>query len=187
MPSVIGVVGPIGAGKDTVADYISSNYGYAIVSFRDIVREETEKAGLEPTRENLQKIGGGYREKYGKDYWARKVLEKAKKLEKAVIKEMRTFEDVKVQKGYFKDKMTVILVDTDGETRFERLKKRARLSDPQTFEEFRKQEDKEKELRFTDSFAMADITIENNGALDDLYKKIGTVMKKINNRAKAQG
>ena len=177
MASVIGVVGPIGSGKDTVSDYIAKKYGYTIVSYRDIVREETEKAGMEPTRENLQKIGGGYREKYGDDYFAKKVMEKAKHLEKVVLKDMRRSSDVSVPKQYFKSEMIIILVEANEKTRLERMKERSRLSDPHTMEELRKQETREKELHFTDSFSMADVKIENKGSLEDLYRKIDQIMK----------
>ncbi len=58
--TIIGIVGPIGAGKDTAAKFIGeliSEPTYQ-VSFSTILREKVlEPKGLPPTRENLQHEG----------------------------------------------------------------------------------------------------------------------------------
>lgn len=177
---VIGIVGLIGAGKDTAADYIEKKYGYQIISFRDLVKEVTEKAGLEPNRENLQLTGKKYRKKYGSDYFSQLAVKKAKAFEKSILKEMRTKEDVELPKKVFGKSMTVINIGADKKNRFERLKKRARLGDPKSIEEFEKQEKKEADLGYTNAIDFADITIQNNSTFSDLYKKIDEAMKGIN-------
>lgn len=173
---VIGIVGLIGAGKDTAAYYIAEKYGYHIISFRDLVKEVTEKEGLEPNRENLQMTGKKYREKYGKEYFSKLAVEKTRSFEKSILKEMRTKEDVELPKKVFGKSMTVINVEADKKISFERLKKRARLGDPKNMEEFEKQGKKEVDLGYTNAIDFADITIKNNGTFDDLYKKIDKVM-----------
>lgn len=176
---VIGIVGLIGAGKDTAADYIAKKYGYHIISFRDLVNEVTEKEGLEPNRENLQMTGKKYREKYGKEYFSKLAVEKAKSVEKSILKEMRTKEDVELPKKVFGKSMVVINIGADKKNRFERLKKRARIGDPKNMEEFEKQEEKEVDLGYTKAIDFADITIKNNGTFDNLYKRIHEVMKSL--------
>lgn len=178
--NVIGIVGLIGAGKDTAADHIAEKYGYHIISFRDLVKEVTEKEGLEPTRENLQMTGKKYREEYGKEYFSRLAVEKAKSIEKSILKEMRTKEDVELPKKVFGKSMVVINIEAEKTLRFERLRKRARLGDPRTMEAFEAQERREQELGYTKAIDFADITIQNNSTFDDLYKRIDEAMKSIN-------
>ena len=176
---VIGIVGLIGTGKDTAADYIAEKYGYHIISFRDLVKEVTEKEGLEPNRENLQMTGKKYREKYGKDYFSRLAVEKARSFEKSILKEMRTKEDVELPKNVFGKSMTVINIEAEKTLRFERLRKRARLGDPKSMEEFESQENREIELGYTKAVDFAGITIQNNSTFGDLYKRVDEVMKDI--------
>ncbi len=178
---IIGIVGLIGAGKDTAADYIAEKYGYHIISFRDLVREVTEKEGLKPDRENLQVVGKKYRKIYGEDYFSRLAVQKAESFEKSILKEMRTKEDVELPKLVFGRTMAVINIETEKQIRFERLEKRARLGDPKTMDEFERQEKKELDLGYTEAIGFADMTIENNGSFGDLYRKIDKAMKSLSN------
>jgi dephospho-CoA kinase len=176
---VIGTIGLIGSGKDTVAQYIARRYGYTIISMRDLVKEVTEKEGLEPTRENLQTISEKYRKTYGMDYFARLATEKASGIgaKKVLISEMRKPEDITVPKARFGKDIMIILIEADPEIRFERLRKRGRLGDPKTFEQFQRQEKREYELYFSKSLHLAEYRIENNGTLEELYNKIDSLLK----------
>lgn len=178
---VLGVIGRIGAGKDTVAEYVAKKYGYDIVSFRDAVREVTEKEGLEPNRENMQKTGKKYREKYGSEYFTKLVMDNVmhSKNDKIIVKEMRTEGDVKLIKENFGSAMKIIQVKAPRETRFRRLKKRARTGDPQIPEEFNAQEKKEEELGYTKALEFTDYEIENNGTFEELYKKADELLKSM--------
>ena len=57
---VIGLMGTIGAGKGTVADYLMGRYGFKSITMGDLVREEAEKVGLEKNRENLSLCIGSF-------------------------------------------------------------------------------------------------------------------------------
>ena len=50
---IIGLTGSYCSGKDTVADYLVNKKGFSHISLSDIIRQELQKAGIEPTRENL--------------------------------------------------------------------------------------------------------------------------------------
>ena len=70
-----------------------------------------------------------------------------------------------------------MLVDALPQTRFERLKKRGRIGDPQTFEEFTKQERNEITLfRAKETFEYAEDKLDNSGTLDNLHKNIEAFM-----------
>lgn len=178
---VLGVIGRIGAGKDTVSDYVAKKYGYDIVSFRDAVREVTEKEGLEPNRENMQKTGKKYREKYGSEYFTKLVMDKVmhSKNDKIIVKEMRTEGDVNLIKENFGKSMKIIQVKAPKQSRFERLKKRGRLGDPKTLDEFDAQEQREEELGYTKALEFTEHEIENNGTFDELYKRTDALLKSM--------
>lgn len=178
MQKILGIVGRIGTGKDTVADYVAKKYGYAVVAFRDAVKDATEREGLALTRENMQLVGKKYRASHGEDFFTNVIAEKAEKAGgKVIIKEMRTDGDVLPLKKRFGRAMKVIRVDADAEKRFVRMLARGRTGDPQTREEFEKQEKREEELGFTAALNHAAITMDNNGTLGELYEKIDKLLK----------
>src|SRR3989344_636870 len=123
---IIGIVGRIGAGKDTVAEYIARKYRYAVVAFRDAVKDATEKEGLEATRANMQAVSKKYRDRYGAGYFTGIILKKIDQNgPKVIVKEMRTDGDVLPLKKTFPG-MKIILVHADAETprRLRNLKNR---------------------------------------------------------------
>ena len=175
---ILGIVGRIGAGKDTVADYVARKYGYAIVAFRDAVKDVAQKEGLAPTRENMQHVGKKYRAAHGEDFFTNVVAQKAQKAgDKVIIKEMRTDGDVLPLKKKFGRAMKVMCITADSENRFARMLARGRTGDPQTREEFAKQEEREDELGFTAALKHATINVDNNGTLGELYEKIDKLLK----------
>lgn len=179
---VIGLMGFIGAGKDTVSDYLRDKYGYDVVIMGDVVREEFKKRGLPETREALQDLQKEMVQKHGIEYWAKKTVEriKEKKFEKVVINGIRRPVDASVPKKEFGDDMITIIVNADTKIRFERLKKRARPGDPKTIAEFKAQEKREwKMFDFKKTLTYADYTIKNNGTVDELQKQIDKLVEKV--------
>lgn len=61
---VIGLVGPIASGKGFLGKYLEE-LGFFYTSTSDRVRDEANRRGIVPTRENLQDIGNELREEYG--------------------------------------------------------------------------------------------------------------------------
>ena len=181
MVSVIGIVGPIGSGKDTAADYIAEKYGYRIFSFRDAVREEVEKRGLEQNRENMQKVSREMRDTKGEDVFSRMILNKIieTKCGKAIVKEIRTSGDLKPIRDHFRGSMKIIKVTATEKIRYERMKERSRTGDPFSLEEFQQQEQREEELGYTKAFNFCDFVIPNNGTKEELYKKIDEIMSRL--------
>ncbi len=181
MTSIIGIVGPIGSGKDTVADYIAQRYGYTIFSFRDVVKEVVEMEGLEPNRENMQKVAREKRDKEGESVFSKIVLDKiiASKCEKVVVKDLRTAGDVKTIRDHFKTQMKIIKIVATAQLRFERMKARGRPGDPKTLEEFLQQEKREEELGFTKAFNFTDFMVFNTGSREELYSQVDKIMNSL--------
>ncbi|MBI2583992.1 MAG: AAA family ATPase [Candidatus Aenigmarchaeota archaeon] len=178
---VIGVIGLIGAGKDSANEYIMEQYDYRLVHFGDIVREIAKKMNKEPNRDNLLAIQREYTKKHGIDYFAKEVVKRIEKggFDKVIINGIRRPVDASVPKQRFGKSMILLQVDADPKIRFERMSKRGRVGDPKTFGEFRRQENAEaKAFDFKDTLKLVDYKVTNNGTLEELHKQIDKLLEK---------
>lgn len=71
LPEIIGLVGPVRAGKSTVAMYLSERFGYQLASNSDVLKDVLARMNIEPSRANLQAIGDALFETMGDDIIAR--------------------------------------------------------------------------------------------------------------------
>lgn len=74
MTDVVGIGGPIGAGKSALADELASVYGGARRSFGGVVRRRAELADRPLDRESLQRLGDEIIATEGWDAFCREVL-----------------------------------------------------------------------------------------------------------------
>ncbi|MFP4232744.1 MAG: AAA family ATPase [Candidatus Aenigmatarchaeota archaeon] len=179
---VLGLTGPIGAGKDAVSDYLEKEHGFETFSCGDVIRKIAEEEGLEPTRENLQMLGKEYRKKEGKGFLGKKAAEIAenKGSDKLAVNGIRNPEEVEELKKKLGKTFNLIHVKASEETRFRRLKERARPGDPQSFQEFEKQDSVEKDkFNMEETFSMADKEITNEGTMEELYRKVDSLLEKL--------
>jgi dephospho-CoA kinase len=57
LPQIIGLVGPIRAGKTTVSSYLARRYGYHLASNSELLRLIAINLEIDPTRSNLKRLG----------------------------------------------------------------------------------------------------------------------------------
>ncbi|MHB8119075.1 MAG: AAA family ATPase [Methanothrix sp.] len=81
---IIGFVGLPGSGKGE-ASQIARQHGLAVVVMGDVIRQEAARQGLEPTDQNLGRIGNALRAADGPDAVAKKTFERAKASGKDVV------------------------------------------------------------------------------------------------------
>lgn len=180
---IIGCVGLIGSGKDTVIEHISKEYGFEKISVGDIIRNIASKNNISPTRDNLHKISIEYTEKHGVDYFIRQVVERIERenLDRVTITGIRSPTDVSILRSSFGEDFALVLVKTsEPKKRFERLKKRNEPRDPRTWKEFVRQEKREEEVySLSETCRLTDYTIVNDSELSDLVKEIDQILGKI--------
>jgi dephospho-CoA kinase len=179
---IIGLTGANASGKGEAGSYLRSK-GFKYYSLSDILREEAGAKGIEPSRENLIKLGNELREKNGPSVLANLAIKKiADKNDRVAIDSIRNPFEIKALRKL--NEFTLIGVDAPLETRFERVVARNRAGDPETFEEFVEKEKKENTAVSTSQqlekcLKAADVIIINNSNLEDFHKKIDETIAKI--------
>ena len=172
---VLGVVGKIGSGKDTVANYIGE-HGFLVLNMADIFREMARREGYSTDRKTMQKL----RVEKGRTFLAEETVRvmKASEKDKIIVTSIRMSDDWIIIKKAF-PAARLITVDASPDTRFERLASRER-DKVNNREEFDEQEKRENEIYdFEKTFSMADYTISNEVTKKDLYKLLEDILKKI--------
>jgi dephospho-CoA kinase len=173
---VVGAVGLNGSGKDALIRYLGKRCGLTVLSLGDVARELAHLEGVTYTRGKLQEISQKYREKYGKNFFVKALIEEIdrKSLTKVGVSGIRTPTDVETLRQRFGSDFLLVHVDAGNpRIRFERLKQRGTARDPQNFEDFLVQEQTEKELFQVDiAIQGADVTVANDSTLEDFQHRI---------------
>jgi dephospho-CoA kinase len=176
---LIGLTGPNGSGKGEAAQYLKDK-GLPYFSLSDVVREEAAQRGLEPSRENLIKIGNDLRLNYGSGILAKRIRKKIKG--DAVVDSIRNpmeIEELRKVKNFF-----LLGIDAPVTLRFQRSLERGRIGDGATLEEFQQREEMENSedsshQQLGKCMKMADFVILNEGTLEALQSKIEEVLSRL--------
>ncbi len=171
---IIGIVGSIASGKDTVADYLKEK-GFKAISLSDILRKVMLEKGLEITTVNMTEVGNKLRGEKGHGYLAEEAVKQIESGDNVVVTSIRQVGEVEFLRT--QPEFTLIKLDAPIETRLERLVKRGREGDIKDMEELKEIEAKQANgtgggMNMNKCFAMADKEIINNGTFEELHVKI---------------
>ncbi|MBD3388137.1 MAG: AAA family ATPase [Candidatus Altiarchaeales archaeon] len=172
MRLIVGLIGRIASGKSIVADHLVKEHGASYYRFSDVLRDMLLRLQMPNTRENLQNMGLALRRLFGDGILAEAL--------KADIEEdgsgLIVVDGIRYQDEFdmVKDLGGVILHVTSPErVRYERVLKRATRGEAEiSFEEFKRNEDKETERLIDELGENSDHTIENNGTIDGLKRQV---------------
>jgi dephospho-CoA kinase len=163
---IIGLTGMPGAGKTTVANYLSQK-GIPLLIMGDVVREVAENDGLEPTSDNLAKLMLRLRKRNGPEAVAHLVVNKIKLMKKedkqlsvVIVDGIRSMAEVRVLRRIGSVKLLAIHGSTL--TRYTHVRKRGRSDAPFNIGEFDKRDKIEMDVGISNAIALADETISNN-------------------------
>lgn len=149
-----------------------------------VCREIAAREGLEPTREDLGSISKRYFDDMGEGCFVRLLAEKIRNETPAVIgiSGIRSLADVTILKSVFGNDCALVNVDvTDPGLSFEQMKARGEGRDPQSYDQFLQQEEREEDLFHIEKAQdMADFTIHNDGTLADLHAAIDRLVREKN-------
>jgi len=177
---VILLAGMPGAGKSVVSS-LAKDMGIAVVSMGDIVREETERRGLEPSMTNMLRVADELRRIYGPHAIALLTLEKLRNISTciAMVDGVRSIEEVEYFKQNLNCEVMILAIHASPRTRFERLIKRGRPDDPKSWDEFRKRDMKELTWGLGSVIALADIMVVNEGRLEEFISTVRNILRQV--------
>lgn len=171
---IVGLVGPFGSGKTTVAQYLNKK-GFKSIKLSGFLEEEAKKKFGKIDRKGLQDIGNEFRKKYGPDILAKWAIEKAQDEKKIVIDGIRNLVEIKFLKK--QDDFFLLGIMAESKLRFERLK--GKNKGLKTFEDFLRFDARDKGrgqsksgLQVAKCLEKADFLIENNGSTEKLLLAI---------------
>ncbi len=177
---VLLLVGMPGAGKEEFVNAVKDR-GYAVVRMGDVVREFVAAQGLELKNEVVGRIAGEERDRHGVEIWARRTVEKIRKLnpDKVIVDGVRCPEEVRIYKKELGDAVVVVGIFATQRERFERILKRNREDDVRTWEEFIAREDRELSWGLGNVFARSDYMLLNTGTLEEYHELVRELVSRL--------
>lgn len=173
---IIGIIGTIRSGKDTVGEYIAKKFGIPVYQISFPLKEICRESGIDPVRENLIALGTRLAKEHGDGYLAEYLLQHSP--ERFIITGMRQLGQIAVLKT--SSKFLLISVDADPQLRFERGELDPKPGEASSIEEFIDRETAENSppnaQRLFECMAMADYHISNEGSLEELYVKVDSIL-----------
>jgi dephospho-CoA kinase len=143
---IIGVVGQNGSDKDEILKYLLARYDIPFLSTGDIVREMAREQGLEPTRENLKVISEQCFHDMGKGCFVKLVVERIRRRGSGLsgISGIRSVDDVMILREMLGSDFALVSVSvSNSRQRYERMVNRGEERDPQSYDQFLKQDQAE--------------------------------------------
>ena len=182
---IIGLTGKNGAGKTAVCDYLRKR-GFEYASLSDAIRVEIRRRNEEVTREKLIEVGTELREQGGAGVLAERILADLETEHNYVIDSIRNPSEVAALRR--RPDFTLFALETAAKTRFERSLSRAREHAATTFEQFMAEEERElasdnpAAQQLSATLELADVTVANDGTVEDLHGKLDKILPPLMSR-----
>jgi len=179
---IIGLTGRNASGKGAAADFLRSK-GFTFYSLSDVIRDEVRQSGLELTRDNLIAVGRRLRAEKGTGILAEQILHGLESGQNYVVDSFRHPDEVMVFRA--RPDFSLVAIRASAATRFQRLKQRARESDPDTMEEFLALEEKEASSavregqNLTATEELADFVVDNDSSLEILHQHLSEITSRL--------
>jgi dephospho-CoA kinase len=169
---VVGLVGPIGAGKDTVARLIESLLGFRFLNISDFVRASAKAAGIGSGRSALTAFSADMLAKNGATHFVDEAIKAILALDSSyfVVSGVRTHANVSAFTDAFGHGFCLVAVDiAETEQRHRRIRERGDLVGALGSIDLRLHDcEQERIYRLSETIALARLRVDNSGSPDDL-------------------
>lgn len=165
------------AGKEEFQQ-VAVELGYTVVRMGDVVRDEARKRGLPITDAAVGGMANEERVKHGVAVWAERTIPRVRG-DRVLIDGLRSPAEREVFRKAFGRDLIVFGVEASKRTRWERVQRRQRPDDAKTLEEFQRRDARELGWGLGGVVASADITIVNEGTLDEFYARVREELRKL--------
>lgn len=171
-----------GSGKSEASD-VARRMGLVVVIMGDVIRREAARLGLEPTDENLGKVGNMLRIQEGPEAIAKRTLKMAELSGKdlVVVDGIRSKTEVDFFRANSED-FHLVEVRTPPEARRNRIVARRRSDDANSEEcedALLKREQRELGWGMYDAIREADLKVSNEGDLDRFRASVRKLLEEI--------
>ena len=179
---ILAVVGMSGSGKSVAVEYLTS-LGFPKIYFGGMILKAMKEQGIEVTPENEKKFREEVREKYGKDWVVRQVIEEIHHLIEAgqkriVLDGVYSWTEYKILKQEFPGEMIFLALVVPKKLRYRRVA--VRPERPLNHAEIMERDQAEIEnLEKGGPIAAADYYILNTGSIKETEEKIKGVLKEV--------
>jgi dephospho-CoA kinase len=175
---VIALSGMPGAGKG-VASQAAKQLGLEVLVLGDVIREETQRRGLEPTPKNMGNVMLQVRANEGPAVVAKRLLPKveASPSPLVVVEGVRSEDELRELKSKFE--VVTVAIHASPKTRYERLLSRGRSDDPRTWDTFYERDSRELNVGLGRVIALADAVLVNEGTIADLQSVVKATLTKL--------
>lgn len=182
----IALVASISAGKTTVVKILQGK-SFRAIKLHEEIRRVAQDMGLDgDDRDVLHDVGNKLRKERGHDYLARVAVENMAKYTDYVIYDgIRHTDELTYLKKHYGDKILIMGITAPIEDRYKRAKERHQYKGLEdiTLEDFMKMDDSENfsdephEMSVSACLDMADVTISNEGSLEEFEAKVLKVVR----------
>jgi dephospho-CoA kinase len=176
---ILGFTGLIASGKGTAAKYFVEKHGAVSFRFSTIIRDVLDRLYLDHSREHMSKLSLVLRQNFSQDIFSKVIAQDVDNAQNniIVIDGIRRLNDIEHLKNISGFKL--VAIEADMRIRYDRLVGRGENPDDQnkTWEQFQADHSLETELTILDTIKEADITVNNEGNLEDLYKQLDKLVK----------
>jgi deoxycytidylate deaminase len=173
---VVGLTGSFGSGCHEASKYLKSE-AFDEFSLSGLIKEEAQRRGIDrPSRRDMQNIGDDLRRENGNAFLANKVITEIGDLvgRKIVVKSIRNHHEVKALRDVFHERLLLLNIDAEKDTRFSRCKENYTSRADFDYEDERDSGESQPEYgqhvrRCVD---LADVVINNGASIPELQKKV---------------
>jgi dephospho-CoA kinase len=176
---IIGITGTNGAGKGTVVEYLKTK-GFRHFSARSFFVEEINRRGLPVNRDTMTEVANDLRAKFGPGYFTQEAMKRAGvEGGDVVIESVRSIGEAEYLKN---NDAKLWAVDADIHKRYERIMRRASVTDKIYFVKFVEDETREMEnedptkQNIAAVMKMANATLINNGTQAELAAQVDAAL-----------
>ena len=179
---LIGLTGKYAAGKGTVAEVLKAR-GFGYHSCSDVLREELAARGVTESREALLALGNELRRVGGPGELVKRLAPRLLDGGDHIVDSIRNPAEVEALRRLHG--FVLVAVDAAPEVRFTRLRLRARIGDPETFEAFQALEERESvsddptTQQLIATIALADHWLQNDGGIEALKAAVGELIGQL--------
>ncbi len=175
---VVAISGMPGAGKGVAAE-AAKQLGFEVLVLGDVIREETERRGLEPTPKNMGNVMLEVRATQGLAAVAKRLLPKidASKSSTVLVEGIRSLHELAELRSKFE--VVNVAIHASPKTRLQRLVSRNRSDDPKTWDTFCDRDARELDVGLGHVIALADLVLINEGTIEELQSTFKDLLTKL--------